>query len=91
MTEIKLYKVTFNEYATNSYDKHTQISTAHHNLDGDYVDEKGRNISMNLGSKDYKYLSIPGSFIIKESEIEHYKKFGNGIKELIYVGSMLEE
>lgn len=87
MKEIKLYKVTFNEYCS-TYNSKTMISTAHHNLDGDYVDEKGRNLTVSI-SEDYETLNIPKDFIIKENEIEYYKKFGNGIRTLEYIGSML--
>ena len=54
-----------------------------------FVDEDGKNVSFD-GNK-YDYLDIPSPFLIREDEIEKYKKFGCGYKSLEYVGSILEE
>ena len=40
---------------------------------------------------NYQYLDIPNPFIIREDEIEKYKKFGCGYKSLEYIGSVIEE
>jgi len=90
MKEVKLYQVTFNEYLTNSFDASVEISTAHTDLSGMFVDERGLLMSSLSNDRVYTDLEIPHKFVIKESEIEYYKQFGNGIKELTYVGSMLE-
>ena len=41
MKEVKMYKVMFNEYHNELVYRHNKISTAHHNSDGEYVDEDG--------------------------------------------------
>ena len=92
MKEVKMYKVMFNEYHNELVYHHNKISTAHFNLDGEYVDEDGMNISMNIDKKaNYETLTIPNPFLIREDEIEKYKKYGNGYHSIDYVGSVLVE
>ena len=38
-----------------------------------------------------EYLHIPSPFLIREDEIEKYKKYGCGYESLEYVGSIIEE
>lgn len=39
--------------------------------------------------KDTEYLDVSnGPFLIKESDIEKYKAFGNGYKSLTFVGTL---
>lgn len=39
-----------------------------------------------------KYLDVGrDTFLIFEDDIEKYKKFGNGIKTLTYMGDMIQE
>lgn len=82
MKHIKLYKVIFNYYINNN-----EISSAKYNEFNKYVGEDGKEISIN----NVSYLYIPNPFIIKEDEIEKYKKYGCGYKSLEYIGSLLEE
>ena len=42
-------------------------------------------------TKNGSYLHIPNPFIIREDEIEKYKKYGCGYKSLRYVGSIIDE
>ena len=35
---------------------------------------------------DIEYISVPKPFIIKESDIDYYRKFGGGFKYLKFVG-----
>jgi hypothetical protein len=51
-----------------------------------FVDEDGKE-----NGNNYKYFYIPSPFIIREDEIEKYKKYGCGYKSLEYVGSIIEE
>lgn len=39
--------------------------------------------------KDIKYLDVGHNFLIKESEIEKYKKFGQGYRNLKFVGELM--
>ena len=92
MKEVKMYKVMFNEYYNELVYHQNKISTAHYNSDGQYVDENGTNISMNIDKKaSYETLTIPNPFLIREDEIEKYKKYGNGYCSIDYVGSVLVE
>ena len=85
MKHIKMYEVTFNHYY-NDYDYHT-VSSARFNEYNDDVGEDGKEATF----KNHEYLHIPNPFIIREDEIEKYKKFGCGYKSLQYVGSIIEE
>ena len=37
------------------------------------------------------YISTPTPFIIKESDIDYYRKFGGGFKSLRFAGYLLRE
>ena len=39
--------------------------------------------------KDIKYLAVGHNFLIKESEIEKYRKFGQGYRNLKFVGELI--
>lgn len=39
--------------------------------------------------KDIKYLDVGHNFLIKESEIEKYKKFGQGYRNIKFVGELM--
>lgn len=41
---------------------------------------------------DNKYIDIPkdGSLLVKESELEFYKNYGNGYRSITYVGELAE-
>ena len=85
MKHIKLYKVTFNHYY-NDTDYNT-VSTAYYNEYNNYVGEDGKK----CGTNNNHYLYIPKPFLIREDEIEKYRKYGCGYKSLEYVGSIVEE
>lgn len=87
MKHIKMYKVVFNHYY--NYSDLNKVSSMKLDEYNEFVDEDGKNIS--FGGNNYKYLDIPNSFIIREDEIEKYKKYGCGYKSLEYVGSIIEE
>lgn len=43
------------------------------------------------GNKDFskmKYLSVGRNFLIKESDFEKYRVYGNGYRSLTYVGDI---
>ena len=82
-----MYKVVFNNYC--NYSNLNKVSSMKLNEYNDFVDEDGKLISDN--GNNYKYLDIPNPFIIREDEIEKYKKYGCGYKSLEYVGSIIEE
>lgn len=84
MKHTKMYKVTFNHYYNDS--DYNTISSMKLNEDNYFVDEDGKENGSN-----YDYLHIPYPFIIREDEIEKYKKYGCGYKSLEYVGSIIEE
>ena len=48
-----------------------------------YVDYDRNKVSDNI---NHTYLRVPSPFLIRESEIEFHKKFGDGIKSLEFVG-----
>ena len=85
MKHVKMYEVTFNYYY-NKTDYNT-VSTYKFNEYNEYVGEDGRSADTKNGS----YLHIPNPFIIREDEIEKYKKYGCGYKSLRYVGSIIDE
>ena len=84
MKHIKMYKVTFNHYGS---DEHV-VSSARLNEYNEFVDEKGEKLSAH--AKDYSYIYPPSPFLIREDEIEKYKKYGCEYKSLEYVGSIME-
>ena len=85
MKHIKMYKVTFNYYYNNT--DYNTVSTYKFDEYNNYVGENGKEASVGNGS----YLHIPNPFIIREDEIEKYKKYGCGYKSLEYIGSIIEE
>ena len=85
MKHVKMYKVEFNHYYNNT-DYHT-VSSARFDEYNNYVGEDGKEPTL----KNHEYLYIPNPFIIREDEIEKYKKFGCGYKSLEYIGSVIEE
>lgn len=85
MKHIKMYEVIFNYYY-NKTDYNT-VSTYKFNEYNEYVGEDGRSADCKNGD----YLHIPNPFIIREDEIEKYKKYGCGYKSLKYIGSIIEE
>ena len=85
MKHIKMYEVTFNYYY-NGTDYNT-VSSYKFNEYNEYVGEDGRSAD----AKNGDYLHIPNPFIIREDEIEKYKKYGCGYKSLRYVGSIIDE
>lgn len=85
MKHIKMYKVTFNHYFNNT-DRNT-VNTCHYDEYHNYVGEDGKEPKFD----NIHYLYIPNIFIIREDEIEKYKKFGCGYESLEYVGSIIEE
>ena len=87
MKHIKIYKVEFNHYY-NDTDYHT-VSSARLDEYNDFVDEDGKNIAFD--GNNIEYLYIPSPFLIREDEIEKYKKYGCGYESLEYVGSIIEE
>ncbi len=86
MKHIKLYKVVFNNYY--NYSDLNKVSSMKLNEYNEFVDEDGKNVSFD--GNNYQYLDIPNPFIIREDEIEKYKKYGCGYKSLEYVGSIME-
>lgn len=84
MKHIKMYEVTFNYYNATGYNT---VSTYKFNEYNNYVGEDGKSADIKNGD----YLHIPNPFIIREDEIEKYKKYGCGYKSLRYVGSIIEE
>lgn len=87
MKHVKMYKVTFNHYYNDS--DLNKVSSMKLNEYNEFVDEDGKNVSYE--GNNYQYLDIPNPFIIREDEIEKYKKYGCGYKLLEYVGSIIEE
>ena len=87
MKHIKMYKVIFNHYYNDT--NLNMVSSMKLDEYNDYVDEDGKKVS--VGGNNYEYLDIPCPFIIREDEIEKYKKYGCGYKSLEYVGSIIEE
>lgn len=87
MKHVKMYKVTFNHYC--DYSGLTRVSSMKLNEFLEFVDEDGKRVSFD--GNNYEYLDIPNPFIIREDEIEKYKKYGCGYKSLEYVGSVIEE
>lgn len=87
MKHIKMYKVVFNYYYNDS--DLNKVSSMKLNEYNKFVDEDGKNVSFD--GNNYQYLDIPNPFIIREDEIEKYKKYGCGYKSLEYVGSIIEE
>ena len=87
MKHIKMYKVVFNNYY--NYSNLNKVSSMKLNEYNEFVDEDGKNVSYK--GNNYQYLDIPNPFIIREDEIEKYKKFGCGYKSLEYIGSVIEE
>ena len=87
MKHIKMYKVVFNYYY--NYSNLNKVSSMRLNEYNEFVDEDGKNVSFE--GNNYQYLDIPNPFIIREDEIEKYKKYGCGYKSLEYVGSIIEE
>lgn len=87
MKHIKMYEVQFNDYYNNT--DYTRVSSYKLNEYGSYVDEDGKSIS--LDGNNYVTINIPFPFIIREDEIEKYKRYGCGYKSLKYVGSIIEE
>ena len=85
MKHIKMYKVTFNHYFNNT-DRNT-VDTCYYDEYHNYVGEDGKEPKLD----NIHYLYIPNIFIIREDEIEKYKKFGCGYESLEYVGSIIEE
>ncbi len=85
MKHIKMYKVEFNHYY-NTTEVHT-VSSGYYDEYNRWVGEDGKESSIN----NIDYLYIPNPFIIREDEIEKYKKYGCGYKSLEYVGSIIEE
>ena len=84
MKHVKMYKIIFNNYFNN--DKNT-VSSCYYNEYHHYVGEDGQEPTI----ANTKYLYLPNIFIIREDEIEKYKKYGCGYKSLEYVGSIMEE
>lgn len=78
---IKLYKVIFNEY-TNCMCNCVLAEMEYKELDlnGKIVNE----------GTETEYLRIPktGTLVIREDELDLYKKFGNGFKTIELVGEM---
>ena len=87
MKHIKMYKVVFNNYY--NYSNLNKVSSMKLNEYNEFVDEDGKNVSYK--GSNYQYLNIPNPFIIREDEIEKYKKYGCGYKSLEYIGSIIEE
>lgn len=85
MKHIKMYKVTFNHYFNNT-DRNT-VDTCYYDEYHNYVGEDGKEPKLD----NIHYLYIPNIFIIREDEIEKYKKFGCGYESLEYIGSIIEE
>lgn len=85
MKHVKMYKVEFNHYF-NDTDRNT-VDTCYYDEYHNYVGEDGKEPKLD----NIHYLYIPNIFIIREDEIEKYKKFGCGYKSLEYVGSIIEE
>lgn len=85
MKHIKMYKVTFN-HCFNNTDRNT-VNTCYYDEYHNYVGEDGKEPKLD----NVHYLYIPNIFIIREDEIEKYKKFGCGYESLEYVGSIIEE
>ena len=39
--------------------------------------------------KDIKYLDVGHNFLVRESELEKYRKFGQGYRSIKYVGELI--
>ena len=89
MKYVKLYQVVFIHYSDYSKNK---VSTGHYNTYGDFVGEDGNPVnSTKVNLTNIKYLNLPDKFIIREDEIEKYRKYGCGYQSLEYIGSIIEE
>lgn len=86
MKHIAMYEVQFIHYSDSDY---TRVSSYRLNEYGTYVDEDGKSIS--FGGNNYEMINIPNPFIIREDEIEKYRKYGCGFRSLKYLGSIIEE
>lgn len=84
MKHIKMYKVIFNNYT--DYNRDT-VNSGYYDEYNHYVGEDGKEPKFD----NIHYLHIPDVFVIREDEIEKYKKFGCGYESLEYIGSIIEE
>lgn len=77
MSTEKIYAVRFRQYTNCLQDTVSNTKSDDHLMED---------------LKDTKYLNVgKDPFLIRESEFEKYKEFGDGFESLTYVGQLCEE